>query len=183
MLRYDTSVSSSDRSSDSSIASWFSYSSDLSVFYDDKDQLRKIPPEKLRYSAQQLAESSASRHYPQFCSAVTGKCIKLHWACHVGWCLCKYQYQPLTPLHLLPNTSIPARQHFASDENFEITEENLTFAACPSDDDSRRNVTAAIEHKLTDKQHLYDNNKAIVKNSADQDGGRDLELHALETTV
>nr|XP_002131332.1 uncharacterized protein LOC100181226 [Ciona intestinalis] len=109
MLRYESFDSDRSSSSDISNSSWFSYSSDLpSVFGDEaKERPSKINPGMLRNSAQQLAKFSAKQHYPKFTpSSDACRCSMLHWACYVGWCLCKYQYQPLTPLHLLPNTAI-----------------------------------------------------------------------------
>ncbi|XP_078144787.1 UPF0524 protein C3orf70 homolog [Centroberyx gerrardi] len=37
-----------------------------------------------------------------------GKCFKLHWCCHLGWCHCKYLYQPMTSVFNLPSTSVPS---------------------------------------------------------------------------
>ncbi|XP_067116631.1 LOW QUALITY PROTEIN: UPF0524 protein C3orf70 homolog [Osmerus mordax] len=37
-----------------------------------------------------------------------GKCFKLHWCCHLGWCHCKYVYQPMTSVCQLPSTPVPA---------------------------------------------------------------------------
>ncbi|XP_048203230.1 UPF0524 protein C3orf70 homolog [Perognathus longimembris pacificus] len=67
--------------------------------------------------AQALARSCAARR-PDFqpCDGLSicathshGKCFKLHWCCHLGWCHCKYVYQPMTPVEQLPSTQIPAR--------------------------------------------------------------------------
>ncbi|XP_051983596.1 UPF0524 protein C3orf70 homolog [Xyrauchen texanus] len=64
--------------------------------------------------AQALARSCAGR--PDFlpCDGLSicathshGKCFKLHWCCHLGWCHCKYVYQPMTSVCQLPSTSVP----------------------------------------------------------------------------
>ncbi|XP_062390940.1 UPF0524 protein C3orf70 homolog B [Sardina pilchardus] len=64
--------------------------------------------------AQALAKSCAGR--PDFlpCDGLSicathshGKCFKLHWCCHLGWCHCKYVYQPMTRVGLLPSTAVP----------------------------------------------------------------------------
>ncbi|XP_064815547.1 UPF0524 protein C3orf70 homolog A-like [Oncorhynchus masou masou] len=65
--------------------------------------------------AQALARSCAGR--PDFlpCDGLSicathshGKCFKLHWCCHLGWCHCKYVYQPMTNVCHLPSTPVPA---------------------------------------------------------------------------
>ncbi|XP_076847912.1 UPF0524 protein C3orf70 homolog A [Brachyhypopomus gauderio] len=65
--------------------------------------------------AQALAKSCAGR--PDFlpCDGLSicathshGKCFKLHWCCHLGWCHCKYVYQPMTNVCQLPSTAVPA---------------------------------------------------------------------------
>ncbi|XP_030636790.1 UPF0524 protein C3orf70 homolog A [Chanos chanos] len=65
--------------------------------------------------AQALAKSCAGR--PDFlpCDGLSicathshGKCFKLHWCCHLGWCHCKYVYQPMTSVCQLPSTPVPA---------------------------------------------------------------------------
>ncbi|KAL1021744.1 hypothetical protein UPYG_G00017440 [Umbra pygmaea] len=64
--------------------------------------------------AQALARSCAGR--PDFlpCDGLSicathshGKCFKLHWCCHLGWCHCKYVYQPMTNVCCLPSTPVP----------------------------------------------------------------------------
>ncbi|KAJ8003388.1 hypothetical protein DPEC_G00147810 [Dallia pectoralis] len=64
--------------------------------------------------AQALARSCAGR--PDFlpCDGLSicathshGKCFKLHWCCHLGWCHCKYVYQPMTNVCHLPSTPVP----------------------------------------------------------------------------
>ncbi|XP_056110303.1 UPF0524 protein C3orf70 homolog [Rhinichthys klamathensis goyatoka] len=64
--------------------------------------------------AQALARSCAGR--PDFlpCDGLSicathshGKCFKLHWCCHLGWCHCKYVYQPMTSVCQLPSTLVP----------------------------------------------------------------------------
>ncbi|KAM3862543.1 UPF0524 protein C3orf70 homolog A-like [Diretmus argenteus] len=37
-----------------------------------------------------------------------GKCFNLHWCCHLGWCHCKYVYQPMTSVLNLPSTLVPS---------------------------------------------------------------------------
>ncbi|XP_028836331.1 UPF0524 protein C3orf70 homolog A [Denticeps clupeoides] len=65
--------------------------------------------------AQALARSCAGR--PDFlpCDGLSicathshGRCFKLHWCCHLGWCHCKYVYQPMTTVCHLPSTPVPA---------------------------------------------------------------------------
>ncbi|XP_068945458.1 UPF0524 protein C3orf70 homolog [Petaurus breviceps papuanus] len=77
---------------------------------------RGIKSEKVD-EAQALARSCAARR-PDFqpCDGLSicathshGKCFKLHWCCHLGWCHCKYVYQPMTPVEQLPSTEIPAK--------------------------------------------------------------------------
>ncbi|XP_039249200.2 uncharacterized protein LOC120326906 [Styela clava] len=64
-------------------------------------------PATFKASAKKLAEISAAQKIPKFVNTMGGsQCAKLHWACLAGWCMCKYQYQPLTPLHLLPHTRL-----------------------------------------------------------------------------
>ncbi|XP_005999156.1 UPF0524 protein C3orf70 homolog B isoform X1 [Latimeria chalumnae] len=65
--------------------------------------------------AQALARSCAGRPDFQPCDGLSicathshGKCFKLHWCCHLGWCHCRYVYQPMTPVEQLPSTTIPA---------------------------------------------------------------------------
>ncbi|KAK0152588.1 UPF0524 protein C3orf70 B [Merluccius polli] len=36
-----------------------------------------------------------------------GKCFRLHWCCLLGWCHCKYVYQPMTNVLQLPSTPVP----------------------------------------------------------------------------
>ncbi|XP_038601015.1 UPF0524 protein C3orf70 homolog [Tachyglossus aculeatus] len=69
------------------------------------------------WEAQALARRCAARS-PDFqpCGGLPichthshGRCFKLHWCCHLGWCHCKYVYQPMTPVEQLPSTEIPAR--------------------------------------------------------------------------
>ncbi|NXN16559.1 CC070 protein, partial [Indicator maculatus] len=66
--------------------------------------------------AQALARSCAGRPDFQPCDGLSlcathshGRCFRLHWCCHLGWCHCKYVYQPMTPVEQLPSTAIPAR--------------------------------------------------------------------------
>ncbi|XP_041119975.1 UPF0524 protein C3orf70 homolog B [Polyodon spathula] len=76
---------------------------------------QKVPKSEKLDEAQALARSCAGR--PDFlpCDGLSmcathshGKCFKLHWCCHLGWCHCKYVYQPMTPVGQLPSTSVPA---------------------------------------------------------------------------
>ncbi|XP_077128237.1 UPF0524 protein C3orf70 homolog [Ranitomeya variabilis] len=64
--------------------------------------------------AQALARSCAGRPDFKPCDGLSicathshGKCFRLHWCCHLGWCHCKYVYQPMTPVEQLPSTEIP----------------------------------------------------------------------------
>ncbi|XP_063162940.1 UPF0524 protein C3orf70 homolog [Candoia aspera] len=66
--------------------------------------------------AQALARSCAGRPDFQPCDGLSlctthshGRCFRLHWCCHLGWCHCKYVYQPMTPVEQLPSTEIPVR--------------------------------------------------------------------------
>ncbi|XP_007905865.1 UPF0524 protein C3orf70 homolog B [Callorhinchus milii] len=76
--------------------------------------VRKILKNDKVDEAQALARNCAGR--PDFhpCDGLSicathshGKCFKLHWCCHLGWCHCKYIYQPMTHVEHLPSTSIP----------------------------------------------------------------------------
>ncbi|XP_039612276.1 UPF0524 protein C3orf70 homolog B [Polypterus senegalus] len=77
---------------------------------------QKVPKSEKLDEAQALARSCAGR--PDFlpCDGLSicathshGKCFKLHWCCHLGWCHCKYVYQPMTPVGQLPSTCVPAK--------------------------------------------------------------------------
>uniref|UniRef100_A0A3B4ABE7 Uncharacterized protein n=1 Tax=Periophthalmus magnuspinnatus TaxID=409849 RepID=A0A3B4ABE7_9GOBI len=74
----------------------------------------KCPKSEKLDEAQALAKSCAGR--PDFlpCDGLSicathshGKCFKLHWCCHLGWCHCKYVYQPMTNVCHLPSTAVP----------------------------------------------------------------------------
>uniref|UniRef100_A0A667YPN9 Chromosome 3 open reading frame 70 n=1 Tax=Myripristis murdjan TaxID=586833 RepID=A0A667YPN9_9TELE len=74
----------------------------------------KCPKSEKLDEAQALARSCAGR--PDFlpCDGLSicathshGKCFKLHWCCHLGWCHCKYVYQPMTSVCQLPSTAVP----------------------------------------------------------------------------
>ncbi|XP_018620973.1 UPF0524 protein C3orf70 homolog A [Scleropages formosus] len=74
--------------------------------------------------AQALARNCAGR--PDFlpCDGLSicathshGKCFKLHWCCHLGWCHCKYVYQPMTSVCQLPSTAVPAAPSDYADSN------------------------------------------------------------------
>ncbi|XP_012697099.2 UPF0524 protein C3orf70 homolog B-like [Clupea harengus] len=75
---------------------------------------QKTPKNEKLDEAQALAKSYAGR--PDFlpCDGLSicathshGKCFKLHWCCHLGWCHCKYVYQPMTRVGQLPSTAVP----------------------------------------------------------------------------
>ncbi|XP_056146073.1 UPF0524 protein C3orf70 homolog B [Lampris incognitus] len=75
---------------------------------------QKCPKSEKLDEAQALARSCAGR--PDFlpCDGLSicathshGKCFKLHWCCHLGWCHCKYVYQPMTSVCQLPSTAVP----------------------------------------------------------------------------
>nr|KAF6473382.1 hypothetical protein HJG63_001865 [Rousettus aegyptiacus] len=90
--------------------------------------------------AQALARSCAARR-PDFqpCDGLSicathshGKCFKLHWCCHLGWCHCKYVYQPMTPVEQLPSTEIPAQPQEPTNTiqiSVSLTEHFLKFAS------------------------------------------------------
>nr|XP_008540337.1 PREDICTED: UPF0524 protein C3orf70 homolog [Equus przewalskii] len=90
--------------------------------------------------AQALARSCAARR-PDFqpCDGLSicathshGKCFKLHWCCHLGWCHCKYVYQPMTPVEQLPSTEIPAQPREPTNTiqiSVSLTEHFLKFAS------------------------------------------------------
>ncbi|XP_062866516.1 UPF0524 protein C3orf70 homolog [Trichomycterus rosablanca] len=100
-----------------------------------------------RDEAQALARSCAGR--PDFlpCDGLSicathshGKCFKLHWCCHLGWCHCKYVYQPMTSVCQLPTTSVPASPSKHSDtmnlsisltERLLRTAKNFKAPPCP----------------------------------------------------
>ncbi|XP_062907875.1 UPF0524 protein C3orf70 homolog [Mobula hypostoma] len=76
--------------------------------------VRKIWKNEKVDEAQALARSCAGRPDFQPCDGLSicathshGKCFKRHWCCHLGWCHCRYIYQPMTPVERLPSTSIP----------------------------------------------------------------------------
>ncbi|XP_030066303.1 UPF0524 protein C3orf70 homolog [Microcaecilia unicolor] len=89
--------------------------------------------------AQALARSCAGRPDFQPCDGLSicathshGKCFRLHWCCHLGWCHCKYVYQPMTPVEQLPSTVIPARPIEAVDTiqiSVSLTEHFMKFAS------------------------------------------------------
>ncbi|XP_043931815.1 UPF0524 protein C3orf70 homolog [Protopterus annectens] len=89
--------------------------------------------------AQALARSCAGRPDFQPCDGLSlcathshGKCFKLHWCCHLGWCHCKYVYQPMTPVEHLPSTEIPVRpsEHSNTIEiSISLTERFLKIAS------------------------------------------------------
>ncbi|XP_077437041.1 UPF0524 protein C3orf70 homolog B [Vanacampus margaritifer] len=90
--------------------------------------------------AQALAKSCAGR--PDFlpCDGLSicathshGKCFKLHWCCHLGWCHCKYVYQPMTNVCRLPSTAVPsAATEYSStmDLSVSLAERFLKLAPC-----------------------------------------------------
>ncbi|XP_029462061.1 UPF0524 protein C3orf70 homolog [Rhinatrema bivittatum] len=89
--------------------------------------------------AQALARSCAGRPDFQPCDGLSicathshGKCFRLHWCCHLGWCHCKYVYQPMTPVEQLPSTEIPARPKEPTNSiqiSVSLTEHFLKFAS------------------------------------------------------
>ncbi|XP_052004002.1 UPF0524 protein C3orf70 homolog B-like [Xyrauchen texanus] len=90
--------------------------------------------------AQALAKSCAGR--PDFlpydglsiCATRShGKCFKLHWCCHLGWCHCKYVYQPMTSVGQLPSTPVPAAPSDCTDTidlSISLTERFLRISPC-----------------------------------------------------
>ncbi|XP_051999029.1 UPF0524 protein C3orf70 homolog B [Xyrauchen texanus] len=90
--------------------------------------------------AQALAKSCAGR--PDFlpCDGLSicathshGKCFKLHWCCHLGWCHCKYVYQPMTNVGQLPSTPVPAAPSDCTDTidlSISLTERFLRISPC-----------------------------------------------------
>ncbi|XP_045439716.1 UPF0524 protein C3orf70 homolog isoform X2 [Pipistrellus kuhlii] len=113
--------------------------------------------------AQALARSCAARR-PDFqpCDGLSicathshGKCFKLHWCCHLGWCHCKYVYQPMTPVEQLPSTEIPVKPREPTNTiqiSVSLTEHFLKFASVfqpplppdsPSSEDSGINAVGA----------------------------------------
>uniref|UniRef100_A0A3B5A1P9 Zgc:162707 n=1 Tax=Stegastes partitus TaxID=144197 RepID=A0A3B5A1P9_9TELE len=62
-----------------------------------------------------------------------GKCFKLHWCCHLGWCHCKYVYQPMTNVCQLPSTTVPPVGSECSstiDLSVSLAERFLKLAPC-----------------------------------------------------
>uniref|UniRef100_A0A674AI77 Chromosome 3 open reading frame 70 n=1 Tax=Salmo trutta TaxID=8032 RepID=A0A674AI77_SALTR len=90
--------------------------------------------------AQALARSCAGR--PDFlpCDGLSicathshGKCFKLHWCCHLGWCHCKYVYQPMTSVCQLPSTAVPfdpSESPPTMNLSVSLTERFLKIAPC-----------------------------------------------------
>ncbi|XP_053167947.1 UPF0524 protein C3orf70 homolog isoform X1 [Hemicordylus capensis] len=88
--------------------------------------------------AQALARSCAGRPDFQPCDGLSlctthshGRCFRLHWCCHLGWCHCKYVYQPMTPVEQLPSTEIPVRPRGTTNTiqiSVSLTEHFLKFA-------------------------------------------------------
>ncbi|XP_046903000.1 UPF0524 protein C3orf70 homolog A-like [Hypomesus transpacificus] len=101
---------------------------------------QKCPKNDKLDEAQALAKSCAGR--PDFlpCDGLSicathshGKCFKLHWCCHLGWCHCKYVYQPMTSVCQLPSTPVPLSEtEFAStiDLSVMLAERFLKIAPC-----------------------------------------------------
>uniref|UniRef100_H3DGC4 Chromosome 3 open reading frame 70 n=1 Tax=Tetraodon nigroviridis TaxID=99883 RepID=H3DGC4_TETNG len=99
---------------------------------------QKCPKSEKLDEAQALARSCAGR--PDFlpCDGLSncathshGKCFKLHWCCHLGWCHCKYVYQPMTNVCRLPSTAVPpaGAEHSASmDLSISLAERFLKLA-------------------------------------------------------
>ncbi|XP_060944407.1 UPF0524 protein C3orf70 homolog B [Limanda limanda] len=101
---------------------------------------RKCSKSEKLDEAQALAKSCAGR--PDFlpcdglsiCSTHShGKCFKLHWCCHLGWCHCKYVYQPMTNVCQLPSTTVPSGDSEYSDTidlSVSLAERFLKLAPC-----------------------------------------------------
>ncbi|XP_057708446.1 UPF0524 protein C3orf70 homolog A-like [Corythoichthys intestinalis] len=100
----------------------------------------KCPKSEKLDEAQALAKSCAGR--PDFlpCDGLSicathshGKCFKLHWCCHLGWCHCKYVYQPMTNVCQLPSTAVPTTStEYSStmDLSVSLAERFLKLAPC-----------------------------------------------------
>ncbi|KAJ1187272.1 hypothetical protein NDU88_004050 [Pleurodeles waltl] len=99
----------------------------------------KSPKSEKVDEAQALARSCAGRPDFQPCDGLSmcathshGKCFRLHWCCHLGWCHCKYVYQPMTPVEQLPSTEIPAKPREQANTiqiSVSLTEQFLKFAS------------------------------------------------------
>ncbi|XP_068602848.1 UPF0524 protein C3orf70 homolog B-like [Brachionichthys hirsutus] len=101
---------------------------------------QKSPKNEKLDQAQALARSCAGR--PDFlpCDGLSicathshGKCFKLHWCCHLGWCHCKYVYQPMTNVCQLPSTAVPpagAEYSNTIDLSLSLAERFLKLAPC-----------------------------------------------------
>uniref|UniRef100_W5MTL2 Chromosome 3 open reading frame 70 n=1 Tax=Lepisosteus oculatus TaxID=7918 RepID=W5MTL2_LEPOC len=101
---------------------------------------QRVPKSDKLDEAQALAKSCAGR--PDFlpCDGLSicathshGKCFKLHWCCHLGWCHCKYVYQPMTNVGQLPSTPVPAApSDYTNTINLSVslTERFLKTAPC-----------------------------------------------------
>ncbi|KAM9804679.1 UPF0524 protein C3orf70 homolog B-like [Neosynchiropus ocellatus] len=101
---------------------------------------QKCPKSDKLDEAQALARSCAGR--PDFlpCDGLSicathshGKCFKLHWCCHLGWCHCKYVYQPMTNVCQLPSTAVPPAATEYSDTidlSVSLAERFLKLAPC-----------------------------------------------------
>ncbi|KAM9485933.1 UPF0524 protein C3orf70 homolog B [Salvelinus alpinus] len=101
---------------------------------------QKCPKSDKLDEAQALARSCAGR--PDFlpCDGLSicathshGKCFKLHWCCHLGWCHCKYVYQPMTSVCQLPSTAVPSdpsESPATMNLSVSLTEHFLKIAPC-----------------------------------------------------
>ncbi|KAI3356175.1 hypothetical protein L3Q82_017430 [Scortum barcoo] len=122
---------------------------------------QKCPKSEKLDEAQALARSCAGR--PDFlpCDGLSicathshGKCFKLHWCCHLGWCHCKfvfylflylnislslcvcvgkYVYQPMTNVCHLPSTAVPpvgTEYSNTMDLSVSLAERFLKLAPC-----------------------------------------------------
>ncbi|XP_070771341.1 UPF0524 protein C3orf70 homolog B isoform X2 [Enoplosus armatus] len=101
---------------------------------------QKCPKSEKLDEAQALAKSCAGR--PDFlpCDGLSicathshGKCFKLHWCCHLGWCHCKYVYQPMTNVCHLPTTAVPpvgTEYSNTMDLSVSLAERFLKLAPC-----------------------------------------------------
>lgn len=78
---------------------------------------QKCPKSEKLDEAQALARSCAGR--PDFlpCDGLSncathshGKCFKLHWCCHLGWCHCKFPPRSFSRAAKVPDSRTPGCQ-------------------------------------------------------------------------
>ncbi|XP_048391114.1 UPF0524 protein C3orf70 homolog [Stegostoma tigrinum] len=84
--------------------------------------VKKVVKSEKVDEAQAMARNCAGRPDFQPCDSLSicathshGKCFRRHWCCHLGWCHCRYIYQPMTHVELLPSTSIPVSSNGHAD--------------------------------------------------------------------